>query len=600
MAEYRMLPTETPSGLLDYSGNGRNATGTVGTAPTIIATTGGLNFTGNGAVSLPASLNTAVTIQLILSYNALSNTQTDNSPIGGNAGTNTSSALTFTVNGTNPGVSNPFAYIHSACAAGYRYTDLEFFEQTNLLTWVLGASDNVYIAQTPLASSGSGCVGQQTAGNYQLGGTGANGVVFPSFYTGNIYYAVFYNRALTATEVAANYQYLYQAMANRGLILGTSTLPVTTVDGLTIFGDSISFGFGVSNPWPYSLTSLFGTQIYNESVSGKRAAASPLTASPAVSPLTDISFQPVTGRQMFIEWLGTNDVCGGGATAAATHSEIAANLTARRKEGYKTGVATMVSRTGCDAVKNSLNVLIRQNWNQYADALIDIAADPNLGADGASANATFFQGDAIHPTQISVYNLIDSMMNRAIARVYGAHDFSQGSVYASAAAVATATTSGSESGNVVTLVFGSNPFSVGNVIVCTGFTPAGYNSPAGFGWYVTATNATNAVFTNTVSGLGAVTVQGSCSTPQQADGDQYYTLNFGAGNHTLNTCRGFTGQDLYIKNINAGASTVVPFGSELIDGAASVSVASKATLILQSILTSASAAGCSWKQLQNN
>jgi hypothetical protein len=33
-----------------------------------------------------------------------------------------------------------------------------------------------------------------------------------------------------------------------------------------------------------------------------------------------------------------------------------------------------------------------------ADGVIDFAANPNLGADGASTNSTFFQADQTHPT----------------------------------------------------------------------------------------------------------------------------------------------------------------------------------------------------------
>jgi hypothetical protein len=63
---------------------------------------------------------------------------------------------------------------------------------------------------------------------------------------------------------------------------------------------------------------------------------------------------------------------------------------------------------------------------------------------------------------------------------------------------------------------------------------------------------------------------------------------------------GYTGQTLYLKNTNTNTWTVTPFGSETIDGAANVSVASKATLELQSTLVSSAAGGCNWTQVQNN
>jgi|SRR6267378_4731043 len=66
MAEYRILPTETVTSLIDYSGNGNTATGTTGTAPTIIANTGGINCGGAGAVTLPSALNSALTVMVYM------------------------------------------------------------------------------------------------------------------------------------------------------------------------------------------------------------------------------------------------------------------------------------------------------------------------------------------------------------------------------------------------------------------------------------------------------------------------------------------------------------------------------------------------------
>src|SRR6266576_2014078 len=68
MAEYRILPTETPASLVDYSGNGRNATGTIGTTPTIIATTGGIQCNANGGVVLPSSVNAALDVFIYIGF----------------------------------------------------------------------------------------------------------------------------------------------------------------------------------------------------------------------------------------------------------------------------------------------------------------------------------------------------------------------------------------------------------------------------------------------------------------------------------------------------------------------------------------------------
>jgi hypothetical protein len=49
-----------------------------------------------------------------------------------------------------------------------------------------------------------------------------------------------------------------------------------------------------------------------------------------------------------------------------------------------------------DQLKNQLNGLYNAGEKSWADEYVDISADPNLAADGAYANTTYFQGDGIH------------------------------------------------------------------------------------------------------------------------------------------------------------------------------------------------------------
>ena len=255
----------------------------------------------------------------------------------------------------------------------------------------------------------------------------------------------------------------------------------------------------------------------------------------------------------------------------------------------------MASRTGFDTGKNALDAILRANWSQYADQFADIAADPNIGADGASASSTYFTS-GVHPTTGAHNNDTDPIITRAINRIFGHNDFSSATVYASAAAAATATTAGSESTNTATITFGATPANcnVGNKITIAGVTPAGYNGT----WTILTRTATQITYFNFTSGLGAITVNGTGVCPQQQDADIYSTLNFGAGNFTLQSCQGLTGQNIYIKDINAAGSTIVPFGSETIDGSATLAIASNQTRILQSVLVSSAAAGCNWKVIQ--
>jgi len=53
---------------------------------------------------------------------------------------------------------------------------------------------------------------------------------------------------------------------------------------------------------------------------------------------------------------------------------------------------------------------------QVSDGLIDIAADPNLGADNAFSSTNFFITGGIHPVQASIYNDELPIIQRAINR----------------------------------------------------------------------------------------------------------------------------------------------------------------------------------------
>jgi hypothetical protein len=80
-----------------------------------------------------------------------------------------------------------------------------------------------------------------------------------------------------------------------------------------------------------------------------------------------------------------------------------------KNAGCRVGVVTMLSRTGSsasnngatlDSDKKAFNTLILNGAKSAgADFLVDAAANPYLGADGAYANTTYFQADGAHPTQ---------------------------------------------------------------------------------------------------------------------------------------------------------------------------------------------------------
>ena len=102
------------------------------------------------------------------------------------------------------------------------------------------------------------------------------------------------------------------------------------------------------------------------------------------------------------------------------------------------------------------------------------------------------------------------------------------------------------------------------------------------------------------SSLTNNSVQGTGGCPAQQVVDEYPIVNFEVGNYSLQSCIRLTRQNTYIDNINAAATTLLPFAGETITGAGATptTLAASTTEILQSQLVSSKAAGSNWVRLQ--
>jgi len=631
--------------LTDTSGNGNDGTLCAGgAAPTWIAgSTGGLAFVGssNQCVTLPAALNSARTVILYLGYQPTLNapTQPFPEPMTGNGGVLAGSvgfelqqhcfASTGGVTCSSDG--GNYAW-ERAGVAGYATRSRLGFTGNGTVTWTLGSAgdapatlDHIYIngyeSNGYVGGNQGATAGTMTSGTYQFGG--ANASFGNVFYTGNIFFALLYNRPLTAGEVNQDTIALNNIMTVRGL--SNPTLDTANqVNSAVCDGDSITYGLGITqqNVWcgglntgtnPNMTLNGNGSWLITDSgTSGAfitRQGTNIATLNNDAPYASDIFLQPTVGNAAAIIWAGTNDLFAG-VTVSQVYNALAQYCKGRRIARSKCFVATMISRTTQDANKNALNALLRTGWSDFADGLIDVAADPSLGADGANASATYFQVDHIHPTDFAGLNNIAPVMDRAINRVFGNDSWTAATTYTTSAPAATATTAGSCGAapvpNTCTLTFAANPFPAGSTIVCTGITPAAYNTPAGTTYNVRTSTATQITFLNS-STPGVITVQGTCSTSLQKDVDTFTILGGSAvsPSFTLESCIGYTGQNIALKNQNTTSSWVLtPFqASETIDGAATLTMPAATSgnfpvVILQSTLVSASAAGCVWKRMQ--
>jgi lysophospholipase L1-like esterase len=160
-------------------------------------------------------------------------------------------------------------------------------------------------------------------------------------------------------------------------------------------GDSLTVGFGASAPYTslisYPAWNGQSPTVSNIGVSGRTMLDIGRLIYSNLNPL----FACESGLNVAIVWAGTNDIALG-ASPADTYSYLAAACRRLRGQGWRVIVCTMISRTGNDTGKNTFNGYIRGGWVAFADTIADLAADANIGADGAYASSTYFQADGTH------------------------------------------------------------------------------------------------------------------------------------------------------------------------------------------------------------
>lgn len=604
---YWLMPTESACNPTDYSGRGNNGIGCVSNTPAQLAGTGGLSCVWNGtAVKLPPALNSAKTIAVFVVATGLINAY--QAPIAGNGNGAQGHFIGLNINNVYPGLGST-GWTHALGTTS-------FFDKTgatgtlgflgnasptfpSLFTLVSDPSfDVMYLNDGQIGQSTSaGSQGAQDRGNYQLCGTAAfSGYSQNSYFNGKLYAAFLWDVELTATEVASASTTVNNAMQARGLSLACGTASQSwcsiTNPYVAVYGDSLTSGIDATG-----LTFSNAPQpptLLNGALSGQPLGTSLFLNT---SSICKGNIAANTPGNIFGVWSGTDD--SGNPTGSSLTGYLITMAQTCHAAGSQFVAGTMIDRTTEEARKNDYDANILANANQF-DAIADFAAWANLGADGASTNATNFP-DGTHPAQFLNYNEIIPTWQAAFNHIYGAKGFSTATTYGSAAAAATATTAGSETGNIITLTFAATPANCqkGSLIVTAGITPAGYNSDSGAGrpaaWQILSRTATQVTFYTGATGLGVITVQGTGVCPAQQDHDTYAILNFGAGNWTLQPCELWAGLTVHIKNTNAAGSTLVPFGSETIDNA---TVAAHSQAAIQSVRGSTAAAGCQWLTTQ--
>ena len=607
IADYQAV-SQTQSGttLIDQSGNSNNATFPGGANNPTWAAGGGLACSGAGPqyVPLPAGVINAKAVTIAYNWPTLNEGQaTIQAPLIATSG---QWSLWFTSYDSANNATPHLAAWNVVGNAGT--TDRVSPTGIHVITYNLDTvNDTVYFDNSPVYVSGAHTQGSITSGTMWLCGgnnTGYGGARNNNAFTGTVYRAIFWNAEQSAGQAAIINNAVTTNLVNQGI---TIPQPYVGPDDVTVLdGDSETYNLcDILTAGVCLYNSPATTTVYNVGVNGSTTTQNLTVLQSEVYPMC-----PVNGRCTILEWIGTNDV-GLSLTATQSYEQNLAIFRNLRARGWKILVGTMMSRTGQDAFKDALNPLLRSNWSAYADGLIDIAADPTLGCDGCNANTTYMSG-GLHFTNQAGVNVVAQIHQRGLNRLYGPHDFSQGNTYTTTALAATATTAAVEVGNTITLTFAATPANclVGNMITLAGLTPATFQTSGnnGTGQYAIVTrSATQVTLYAYATGLGTASVQGTGVCPSQQDSDTWVTIAGSAvtPNFSLETCVGYTGQNLYIKNSNTTSPwTITPFqASETIDGAASLAMpvatsGSNPVVILQALLISQAAGGCVWKRRQ--
>jgi hypothetical protein len=595
VGDYQFLVGESPCTVLDHSSLANNATGCVGVPPTIAANTGGLVTSRNGAVQLPSVLNTVLTIQaqVVFQTGGLSQGAYDPVICAGTPATS-GTGIVISTDPTSAGLFGSIGTVNNA--VGSHKNDFQGngrqFDSTVVpayglsdIAFVMDAvTDRIYVngVQGVLGQSGA-AAGACNSGVYQIGGAAAgSGSSVITYFSGTIVRLLFYNRELTSQELAQNHNALVPAAFARGFSL--SQLSNNILPVLLAVGDSETVGSSGAITYTSTPMALLNfSNVANKGFAGFTAANMIANAA--------IFYQPVSStnaQTAVVVMAGAND-----SPCATFTSELTALGKTLRSYGYNLFVTTVADYGGTlnDAQKNCENLFIRTQWRTFSDDMVDIAANQNIGGDSVSGNTLFWQVGNLHYTTHSYKNILTPDIQQHINRFYGNHDWTTATTYSSPAAAAVATTNATESINTMTFSFTAETFAVGQQMFCSGITPAGYNGK----WYILTANTTTVTAFNGTTGLGNQTVAGTCQVPQQLDQDSNYIVNFGAGNTVPESCESWTGQNVTIKNINAGASTFAPFAGETVDVS---TIAANAISIFQVKLATPSTPVCSWIKVQ--
>jgi|GEM_PF-4550659 len=248
-----------------------------------------------------------------------------------------------------------------------------------------GFGATTQFANSVSATGNLGLSGALTIGDFDGGGF---------TWDGQILALILYKRALTTNEDRQVTDYLRTRYA-----LNSTTKPQIFFDG-----NSLTAGTGASDSAHYypsqTLALLGGASVYDIT---NIAAGGQTTAQRATADTTslDPKYGSFRSNNIAVLWEVTNDLVIN-QDAANAYAQYVAWCQGRRTAGFKVVAMTVLPRTqsglyaGFETDRQTINTLIRANWQTFSDALADVAGDSNIGDAGDQLNTTYYNADSIH------------------------------------------------------------------------------------------------------------------------------------------------------------------------------------------------------------
>jgi len=271
----------------------------------------------------------------------------------------------------------------------------------HLLTFVRDGKERRYYVDGVLSASGS-VKGDVPCAISDMTLFGGKFGYSPDMHLAEV---LIYGRAQNDAEVAQVNAYLQQKWQ--------AALSLQGHDLVAFVGNSISTGAycGNGNTWSAFAGKKLGLKHWvNFSKGGITTPQIAALAATEIDPIRKLT----TGRGIMVFWEATNDIACNKISGAQALANVADFCAARKKAGWdKIVVLTVMPRGNVGAdfepARLEFNDLLKKDYAKYGiDAVVDLDADPVLGAPGANNDKTYFRwDDQTHLTALGQSHVAD-------------------------------------------------------------------------------------------------------------------------------------------------------------------------------------------------